>query len=120
MIAIGYDSKGVKREFDCTSILSCYREDLVSLEVPYGVRYISCENNSLVSLVLPKRVIALNCMNNCLKELELSVGIEDIKCFNNYLDSLFIAEPSMVKILYCDKEVSGLASLIGKPNIILL
>ena len=57
MVAVGYTSEGEIKEFRCINgILSCWGEDLVSLEVPVGVKYVRCEDNKLTELIIPNGV----------------------------------------------------------------
>ena len=93
MVGVGITSKGKRLEFVCNDILSCHNSDLVSLEVPDGVKSVYCYGNQLTELIIPKSVKTVYCNNNKLTELIIT-------------DS--------VTLLSCDKEVSGLYELIGK------
>ena len=97
MLAVGYTSDGYRKEFRCSDCtLYCYNKDLVSLEVPKGVKYVWCINNKLTKLIITEGVKYVWCNNNQLTELKL---------------------PESVTMLSCDKEIKGLEEFIGKIEI---
>ena len=61
MVAVGITSKGNSIEFECNDILFCSYEDLVSLEVPEGVKKVWCRDNKLTKLKIPESVTMLIC-----------------------------------------------------------
>ena len=101
MLAIGYNSKGERKEFDC---FNCF--DFKSL---------LCSNKDLISLILPEGVISVYCHDNNLSELIIPSGVEMVYCYNNLITELII--PSSVNLLSCDREVDGLEHLIGDIEI---
>jgi len=100
MIAIGYNIKGERKEYkiNIDGSLLCYGQDLISIEIPEGVKQIDCENNQLIELTIPEGVKYLDCHNNILTELNI---------------------PKSVKYLNCDKNVIGLKNIDWECNIIL-
>ena len=97
MLAIGYTSKGERLEFNCIDgELSCHDSDLVTLDVPVGVKKIWCWDNLLTELKLPESVKYVSCSDNKLMELTI---------------------PESVVWISCDKEIKGLEELIGKVKI---
>ena len=80
--AIGYTSKGERKEFPVNrnGRIFCYNEDLVSLEIPKGVKDIWCRNNKLTELKLPEGLEYLNCHKNKLTELNIPKGVRKIWC----------------------------------------
>ena len=62
MVAVGITSKGKRIEFDCRyGNLFCYSTDLISLEIPEGVKKVLCWGNLLTELILPESVESLWC-----------------------------------------------------------
>ena len=97
MVAVGITSKGKRLKFVCSDDnLYCHNSDLVSLEVPEGVKRILCRNNKLSELKLPE-------------------SVKEVSCYDNKLTELII--PESVELLICDKEVIGLEEFIGKIKI---
>ena len=96
MVAVGYTIDGYRKEFECSDGILCSYNDLVSLEIPYGVKYVWCYNNQLSELILPE-------------------GVTNVYCHNNLLTELII--PNGVKTVYCDKEIKGLEEFIGNIKI---
>ena len=79
--AVGYTNTRERKEYDCNdSILSCSNQDLVSLDIPEGVKYVSCYNNFLTKLNIPEGVKEVWCRNNNIKELNLPDSIETLSC----------------------------------------
>ena len=79
MVAVGITNKGKRLEFVCIDgILYCCDNDLVSLNIPEGVKTLSCENNLLTELFLPESVKKLWCDKeiNGLKEFIDKIEIE--------------------------------------------
>ena len=96
MVAIGITSSGNRKEFEIfDGRLFCYNKDLVSLEIPEGVKEVYCSRNKLTELVLPSGVTHVYCYKNQLTELVLTDSVTDVRC---------------------DREVKGLEHLIGKAN----
>ena len=99
MVAVGYTSKGKRLEFDCSSDeICCSYSNLVSLEIPDGVKQVYSHNNNLTELILPDTVTEVYCHNNKITELII---------------------PSGVKQVVCDRGVKGLEQYIDKVEIIL-
>ena len=97
MLAIGYTTKGEIKKFECSDgYLCCRSNDLVSLQISEGVKYVYCRNNLLSELIIPEGVKYVYCINNKLTELKL---------------------PESVIWLRCDKEIKGLDKLIGNIDI---
>ena len=62
MVAVGINSKGEIKEFECRyGELGCWNSNLVSLEVPEGVKKVLCWGNLLTELILPESVESLWC-----------------------------------------------------------
>ena len=60
--AVGYTSKGERKEFDCSDFkLYCSYKDLVSLDIPKGVKVLRCSNNKLTELNVTKGLKTLYC-----------------------------------------------------------
>jgi len=97
IIAIGIDTKGKRREFDCLDgRLYCWGNQLRELILPMGVIYVSCNGNQLTELIIP-------------------MGVKSVHCRSNQLTELIL--PDSVEYLYADKEVMGLEKYIGKVKI---
>lgn len=99
--SVGIDSKGKKLEYviDSNGILFCPRNDLVSLDIPKGVKKVYCYDNNLTELIIPEGVIELYCSNNQLTELIIS---------------------NSIKHLFCDRHILGIDNIYWKCNIRLL
>ena len=62
---IGINNKGKKIVYPIDNgILDCSYQNLISIEIPIGVKTVSCENNNLTELLLPATVKDVFCYNN--------------------------------------------------------
>ena len=76
LIAVGITSRGDRKEFKIISgVLKCYDENLISLDIPIGVKDIWCYKNKLTELILPEGVEEILCYNNFLTELKQYLAI---------------------------------------------
>lgn len=91
--AVGINSNKNRKEFVCEDdTLLCHHQDLISIEIPEGIKKVFCSNNQLTELIIPESVELLSCYNNSLTELNLTKN---------------------VKAVYCDKHILGLDKYIN-------
>ncbi len=122
LVAIGYTSTGVKKPFIVyQDSIFCQTEDLVSLTIPEGVKYVYCQDNLLTSIIVPNSISVLTCYNNKLVNITFNKDCSptQINARQNLLTYLNIPNSltKNLRMVRLDRKVKGLDNLIDMNNI---
>ena len=93
MKTTGVNRRGEVIEFQIKNgVLKCPSKELISINIPEGVREVNCQDNQLVDLIVPESVTILKCSANRLTKLILPQTVESVKCSWNRLTELNLPE----------------------------